>query len=71
VKYAFQESPHSENTAFPHSEKEEREREHVFTRILISNKTPQTINENKEPLGIPPWNGQWQNNLPLGVQTMF
>jgi hypothetical protein len=62
VKYAFQESPHSENTAFPRSEKEERGREHVFTRILISNKTPQTINENKEHLGLPPWNDQWQNN---------
>jgi hypothetical protein len=33
VKYAYQESPHSENTASPRSEKEEREREHVFIRI--------------------------------------
>jgi hypothetical protein len=31
-----QESPHSENTASPRSEKEEREREHVYIRILIS-----------------------------------
>jgi hypothetical protein len=36
VKYAYQESPHSENTASPRSEKEEREREHVYVRILIS-----------------------------------
>jgi hypothetical protein len=36
VKYAYQESPHSENTASPRSEKEEREREHVYIRILIS-----------------------------------
>ncbi len=36
MKYAYQESPHSENTASPRSEKEEREREHVYIRILIS-----------------------------------
>jgi hypothetical protein len=30
VKYAYQELPHSENTASPRSEKEEREREHVY-----------------------------------------
>jgi hypothetical protein len=41
----YQESPHSENTACPRSKKEERERERVFIRLLISNKTPQTINE--------------------------
>jgi hypothetical protein len=58
VKYAHQESPQSENT--------EREREHVFIRISISNKTPQTINE-RELLGLSPWYGQWQNNLPIGV----
>jgi hypothetical protein len=50
VKYAHKESPHSENTASPCSKKEEREREHVFRRISISNKTPQTINE----MGLPP-----------------
>jgi hypothetical protein len=33
VKYAYQESPHSENTASPLSEKEEREREHVYIKI--------------------------------------
>jgi hypothetical protein len=43
VKYAYQESPHSENTVCPRSEKEKREREHAFIRILISNKTSQTI----------------------------
>jgi hypothetical protein len=63
VKYAYQQSPHSENTAAPRSGKEEREREHVFIRTSISNKTPQT----REPLGLPPWDGQWQNNLSLGV----
>jgi hypothetical protein len=47
----YQESPHSENTASPRSEKEKREREHVFIRILISNKTPQTINEKETPWG--------------------
>jgi hypothetical protein len=51
VKYAYQESPHSENTASPRSEKVERKREHVFIRISISNKTPQTINE-KYSLGV-------------------
>jgi hypothetical protein len=35
VKYACQESPHSENTASPQCEKEEREREHVFIKILL------------------------------------
>jgi hypothetical protein len=49
VKYAYQESPHSENTASPRSEKEERKREHVIIRISILNKTPQTINENENP----------------------
>jgi hypothetical protein len=29
VKYAYQELPHSEDTASPHSQEEEREREHV------------------------------------------
>jgi hypothetical protein len=48
VKYAYQELPHSENTASPCSEKEERERKHVHIRILISNKTPQT-NEKENP----------------------
>jgi hypothetical protein len=34
---SYQESPHSENKASTRSEKEEREREHVFIRISISN----------------------------------
>jgi hypothetical protein len=51
VKYAYQESPHSKNTASPRCEKEERKREHVFIRISISNKTPQTINEKEKPWG--------------------
>jgi hypothetical protein len=67
MKYAYQESPHSESTDSPRSDKEEREKEHVFIRIIISSKTAQKINEKKEPLGLPPRNGQWQNNLPLGV----
>jgi hypothetical protein len=36
VKYAYQELPNSNNTASPRSEKEERERVHVYIRILIS-----------------------------------
>jgi hypothetical protein len=50
-KYAYQKSPHLENTASPRSEKEERKKEHMFIRILISNKTPQTINEKENPWG--------------------
>jgi hypothetical protein len=46
-----QESPYSENTTSRPSEIEEREREHVFIRISISNKTPQTINEKENPWG--------------------
>jgi hypothetical protein len=61
VKYVYQEPPHPENTAFPRSQNVERNREHGFIRISISKKTPQTINENREPLGLPPW----KNNLPL------
>jgi hypothetical protein len=49
VKYAYQELPHSENTASPRREKEERER--VYIRILISKRTPQTINEKENPWG--------------------
>jgi hypothetical protein len=45
VEYAYQEMPHSENTASPHSQEERK----------------------REPAGLPPWNGQWQNNLSLGV----
>jgi hypothetical protein len=45
VKYAYQESPHSENTASRSSEKEEKKRKQVFIRISVSNKTPQTLNE--------------------------
>jgi hypothetical protein len=37
VKYADQESPHSENTASQRSEKEGRKREHVFIRISVTN----------------------------------
>jgi hypothetical protein len=51
VKYAYQESPHSENTASPRSLEVERKREHGFIRISISNKEPQTINENENPWG--------------------
>jgi hypothetical protein len=51
VKYAYQESPHSENTASPRIERVESKREHVFIRISISNKTPQIINENENPWG--------------------
>jgi hypothetical protein len=51
MKYAYQELPQPEKTASPRSQKVERKREHEFIR---------------EPLGLPPWNGQWQNNLPLG-----
>jgi hypothetical protein len=37
---------HTRKTQPPHAaKKEEREREHIFIRISISNKTPQTINE--------------------------
>jgi hypothetical protein len=48
------------------SEKVEGKREHMLIRIIISNKTPQTINEIKEPLGLPPWNGQWKNHFATG-----
>jgi hypothetical protein len=51
VKYAYQESQHSENTASPRSEKEEREREHASTRTPTPNKTPQTINEKENDWG--------------------
>jgi hypothetical protein len=50
VKHAYQESPHPENTASPRSEKEVREREHVFIRILMSNKTPQLTK--KRTIGV-------------------
>jgi predicted solute-binding protein len=36
VKYAYQESSHSENTASQRSEIEEREREHVFRSVWVS-----------------------------------
>jgi hypothetical protein len=37
VKYAYQELPHSENTASPHSQEEEKEREKVgiFNKMII------------------------------------
>jgi hypothetical protein len=59
---------HKQKTQPPHAAKKLRKREHVFLRISISNKTPQTINEKREPLGLPRWNGQWQNNLPVGFR---
>jgi hypothetical protein len=59
VKYAYQEWPHSADTASLHSQKVER-REHGYT--IISFKIG-TI----KPEGLPPWNGQWQNNSPQGV----
>jgi hypothetical protein len=49
VKYVYQELPHSENTTSPRSEEEEREREHVYIRIIISKRTPQTIYEKENP----------------------
>jgi hypothetical protein len=51
VKYAYQELPHSEDTVSPRSEKEERQREHVYIRILISKRTPETINEKENLRG--------------------
>jgi hypothetical protein len=58
---------HTQKTASPRSKKEEREREHVFIRISISNKTPKKQLTKKRTLGLQPWNGQWQTNLSLGV----
>jgi hypothetical protein len=51
VKYAYQELPHSENTASPRSEKEEREREHVHIRILISKRNHKQLTK-KRTLGV-------------------
>jgi hypothetical protein len=43
---------HTQKTQPPNAaKKEEREREHVFIRILISKQTPQTINEKENPWG--------------------
>jgi hypothetical protein len=39
------------NTASPRSQKVERKREHKFIRVLMSNKTPQTINEKENHWG--------------------
>jgi hypothetical protein len=50
IKYAYQELPYPENTAFPRSQKVERKREHMFIRRSISNKTPHKISE-KEDIG--------------------
>jgi hypothetical protein len=49
---------HTQKTQPLHAAKTERKREHVFIRISISNKTPQTIKEKREPFGLPPWKGQ-------------
>jgi hypothetical protein len=49
VKYAYQESPHSENTASPRSEKEGK-RACVYKNINFK-RTPQTINEKENPWG--------------------
>jgi hypothetical protein len=35
VKYAYQECPHSADTAFPHSQKLERRRKHGYTIINL------------------------------------
>jgi hypothetical protein len=51
VKYACQESTHSENKASPRSQNEEKKREHELIRISISNKTPQAINEKENLWG--------------------
>jgi hypothetical protein len=48
MKYAYQESPHSENTDSPRGQMVERKRGHVFTRVSISNKSPQIINEKEK-----------------------
>jgi hypothetical protein len=64
VKYAYQESPHSEK----HSLTNKSEREHVFVRILMSNKTPLTIKEKENPWcyrlggrGLRVYEGLWGN----------
>jgi hypothetical protein len=46
VKYAYQELPHSEDTASPHSQEEDKERENM---VSISKQTPQTINKTENP----------------------
>ncbi len=49
VKYAYQELPHSENTASPRSEKRrEGKRACVYQNINFK-RTPQTINEKENP----------------------
>jgi hypothetical protein len=55
VKYAYQESPHSENTASPRSEKEERERERVYIRTLISKGHHKQLTK-KRTLGVTAFN---------------
>jgi hypothetical protein len=51
VKYAYQESPHSENTASPRSAKRrEGKRASVYNNINFK-RTPQTINEKENPGG--------------------
>lgn len=41
--------PHLEDTASKQSQISEREREHEFIQLLISKRSPQTINGNQNP----------------------
>jgi hypothetical protein len=50
VKYAYQESSHSENTASPHSKKEEGKKACVYKNSNFK-RTPQTIREKENPWG--------------------
>jgi hypothetical protein len=54
VKYAYQELQHSEDTASPHSQEEEKERERKRACLIkrsVSKQTPQTINKIENPRG--------------------
>jgi hypothetical protein len=51
VTYAYQEMPHSEDTASPHRQDKERKGESMVYKMTISKQTPQTINKNENLRG--------------------
>lgn len=59
MKYEYQELPHSKDTTSPHSQK---------TREEESASQNRHHKQKWQPEGLPPCNGQRQNNLPRGFK---
>jgi hypothetical protein len=60
MKYVYKELSHSKDTSSQHGQEEEEE-------YGLHQNRHHTQLTKMRTLGLPPRNGQWQKNLPLGI----